>query len=393
MWQPTINDSFLSNVIARKIDDIYIEIIKNNTSEDDDIGIMGGKTGELMFLFYYQLWKPKSNTNKKITTLIDLISRRLKTLNNLSYASGFPGIITAFKNLIDNDMLEIEIEEETKTCAKLLEINNVDFFLGSTGVMHYINQFNNENSKMLSKYWCEKILTHAVSKNNSLKWKIKFSINSEEKGYSIGLAHGLPAILIILCNIYLKCKQIEIKNVINKAINGIFEFYDEKNINGYFPTIVDENNKYHYGRKLSWCYGDLACAYSINYAGKILKDEKLMQIANKILFQCAIIKNENNDILDASFCHGSIGIAHIFSRMYNSTKRPIYQNAANYWYKVTLDKALFNNGLAGYKHFHGKEIGFKSEYGLLEGIAGIGLSLISSINQIEPNWDRCLLLS
>ena len=34
-----------------------------------------------------------------------------------------------------------------------------------------------------------------------------------------------------------------------------------------------------------------------------------------------------------------------------------------------------------------------NEYNLLDGIAGIGLSLISAISSIEPQWDECLLLS
>ncbi len=34
----------------------------------------------------------------------------------------------------------------------------------------------------------------------------------------------------------------------------------------------------------------------------------------------------------------------------------------------------------------------KTKY-LLEGIAGIGLAMISAVSDIEPIWDECLLLS
>ncbi len=72
---------------------------------------------------------------------------------------------------------------------------------------------------------------------------------------------------------------------------------------------------------------------------------------------------------------------------------PECKDAAAYWIGQTLSLAKFEDGLAGYKTWQGAERGFRNEYGLLEGIAGIGLALTSYTYETEPTWDECLLLS
>ena len=58
--------------------------------------------------------------------------------------------------------------------------------------------------------------------------------------------------------------------------------------------------------------------------------------------------------------------------------------------------ATFEDGLAGYKTYmstdpqHGE---WHSVPGLLEGVSGIGLSLIAAVAEFEPVWDEALLLS
>ncbi|MFM7431585.1 MAG: hypothetical protein ACKO1F_17035, partial [Flammeovirgaceae bacterium] len=47
----------------------------------------------------------------------------------------------------------------------------------------------------------------------------------------------------------------------------------------------------------------------------------------------------------------------------------------------------------GFLVWKGTDNGWVEFDGLLEGSAGIGLALLSAISDIEPKWDRCLLLS
>jgi hypothetical protein len=76
--------------------------------------------------------------------------------------------------------------------------------------------------------------------------------------------------------------------------------------------------------------------------------------------------------------------------MYLETTLPELKEAYKYWREVTLKMAYHEEGLAGYKFYHGSEEEWKNDYSVLGGIAGVGLSLLSPVN---PDWDEILLLS
>lgn len=95
-------------------------------------------------------------------------------------------------------------------------------------------------------------------------------------------------------------------------------------------------------------------------------------------------------MIGAGFCHGYVGVAHIFNRVYQLTKIVKFKDAASFWYKETLSFAKFNNGYAGYMTYKN---GWQLELGLIQGFAGIGLSLISVTSSQASKWDECLLLS
>jgi hypothetical protein len=68
--------------------------------------------------------------------------------------------------------------------------------------------------------------------------------------------------------------------------------------------------------------------------------------------------------------------------MYNYTLIEEFKSASIYWFDQTLKMAEFNDGFAGYKSYFGSD-NWLNRVGILEGIAGVGLSLISSVFDIE----------
>jgi len=57
--------------------------------------------------------------------------------------------------------------------------------------------------------------------------------------------------------------------------------------------------------------------------------------------------------------------------------------------------AKFEDGLAGFKVYqaHDGKPTWLNKYGLLEGVAGIGLAMLTYYYEMDPAWDECLLLS
>ena len=94
---------------------------------------------------------------------------------------------------------------------------------------------------------------------------------------------------------------------------------------------------------------------------------------------------------DAGICHGSAGVAMLFRRMFLDTKRDEFSDATAYWINSALSFSRFEDGLAGYKTR--EKDGWKCDYSLLGGIAGIGLVLLSYLVDDEQKWDECFLLS
>ena len=100
---------------------------------------------------------------------------------------------------------------------------------------------------------------------------------------------------------------------------------------------------------------------------------------------------QDNFVQDAGLCHGTAGIGHIFYRMWWNTRMPEFKAAADYWFEQTLKMARFPDGLAGFKAWHSEKYGgWVKDYGLLEGVSGIGLALLTYYYEIEPAWDECL---
>ena len=94
--------------------------------------------------------------------------------------------------------------------------------------------------------------------------------------------------------------------------------------------------------------------------------------------------------MDASLCHGSMGVSHMYRRAYLATGEPAYHQAAQRWLDHALD--LRSAGPAGFACW--RRDGYIDCFDLLQGIAGIGLGLLAAIDvATPPAWDRCLLLS
>jgi lantibiotic modifying enzyme len=103
-------------------------------------------------------------------------------------------------------------------------------------------------------------------------------------------------------------------------------------------------------------------------------------------------RRENAYIFDDCLCHGSIGIAHMYNRIYSVANMDLFKEAAFYWYEKGI-KSIYRQNCAAGIGFFGEGRKYVSNRSFLDGITGIGLSLISAIFDINPLWDECLLLS
>jgi lantibiotic modifying enzyme len=169
---------------------------------------------------------------------------------------------------------------------------------------------------------------------------------------------------------------------------------DSQKFYSTFPSWVAEDVNPANSR-LAWCYGDLGIGIALWLSGNNTENKQRKDQAVEILLKTTQRKSiQDTGVVDTGLCHGSAGIAHIYNRMYKYTDRNEFKDAAEFWFNKTLEMAVHENTLSGFKAYRTEEYGGPYEdFGFLEGIAGIGLTLISAVSDIEPAWDECLLLS
>jgi len=394
MWKPIIKEEFLLKEIKKKLNQIQSSL---QTINEKNSSILSGQPGILLFKSYYSRFDPSKDISYKSN--IQILFDYFQEPTSLNFSYGMSGILHTLSHLEKEGFIDFG-DEIKKFDHSIFEpyIKNektLDYLHGNTGVALSLLEQNIETKyDYLFDRWLSAIEEIKEPDYRNLKWKTDFwnKENVVERGYCFGLAHGVPSIIIILLKLYKRNKSEKVLDYITRSITFLLENKLEDQSEFYFPTRIV--NEIKVGSKLAWCYGDLGVALSLYLYGEYFKNSEISLFAIEIFTRhttkrdCSVYHVE-----DADFCHGSIGIAHIYARIYNYTGIEIFRETSEYWYKVTIEKSIYTDGMAGYKHSHGKDKLLESKYGLLEGISGIGLSFISAICDIEPKWDNVFLLS
>ena len=395
----------IENINSAIEDYVHADDEKYNT------GLLSGTMGITLFSYYYA--KLKGKDNRIADEFLDkTLNICVSTAQTDTYGGGLAGVGFGIEHLnqhnfieTDTNLLLTDFDEYLSQSLNIyLSKKDYDFLRGSTGFGIYFLKravVNRENKK-----WIECIINELkanLHKGNGkeAKWFTHIlNDNGEDyrQVYNICLSHGMSAILFLLAKSYSMkiCKEetsIIIQGVVEYILN---QEIDKSKYGSYYPALSKESEEVKYGSRLAWCYGDLGVASILYQAGTVMQNDSWKDKAIEVLLFAAEKRRhlEANGIKDACLCHGTAGVAHIFYRTWWNTRLPEFKKAADFWFQETLKMAKFFDGLAGFKTYHPKEYGgWSNQYDMLEGIAGIGLAMLSYITETEPTWDECLLLS
>ena len=321
-----------------------------------------------------------------------------------TYSNGLAGTLVGLKHLqnigmINIDMKEFESQIESYLVNKMivdLDSDNYDFLHGAIGVGIYLQKAFPQKSyhNLIISY----LDNHRIQdSDNSFKWPssiMKGNTNEMETVYNISLSHGMSSIAVYLSRLIATGNNSRrITDLLSGTVNFILDQeIDSKQYGSFFPPVSKEFSVS--ASRMGWCYGDLSVAMSVFQAGLVTENNNWKQKALEVLnFATGRRDLQNGAVHDAGLCHGSAGIAQIFRRAYLLTGEKKFRECSYYWIDVTINYAMFKDGLAGYKSRRGEEPFWVCEYGMLTGIAGIGLALLSSIaNRRYSRWDEILLI-
>ncbi len=399
-WECIVEDNDLKTRIESKIDEIK-DAVLNQQADNSKIGLFTGKAGFSLFFFYLN----KYNNNDNFSDAAEsFLSESIDSLNNghtyFPFCDGITGILWAILHLNNERFIESDcsFEEITSIVEKKLmmyaEEKNFDYLHGALGMSLYLLSHGTRNHSSCLTNLISILSKNGIAEKDTIKWETLIKLEPHTIGYGISLSHGISGTIIFLIKILKKEPTNKLAfDLLNKAINYLTSIKNDpgKNLHSQYPSYM-HSSKSVLESRLSWCYGDLGIAVALYAAGNQLKDKKLEFEAIDIMLHASKRRHlEENGLLDACFCHGTIGVAHIFNRFYQHTKIVTFKETALYWIEKTIGMSHFSDGPAGYKKYTPTK--WENDYSLLEGITGIGLSLISTIGDVEPTWDSAFLLS
>jgi lantibiotic modifying enzyme len=387
--------------------DLLNKIVESvRQSNTKSISLMNGLSGDVLFLNYIQ-----NIDNRNISQFTNIISEKVQNIINVlvnsnsripvSYSNGIAGLGWVMTHVNISQYSDYDIEDLLCQFDAILEQSfynsiknkNYDYLHGILGYILFFLKRKNHSSDFYT-HLIEYLEQTAIISDNKLKWISKEPyIKPSLSIYNISLSHGSASIIAILIKL-LELKIVD-ENIVEKLIIGAVNYIlslemDVAKYESFFPSFMNEIEHTTELKKsrLGWCYGDLGIGVTLWRAGMTLNiNEWIEKSLNILLYAANQRRNlENNYVTNYGFCHGTVGIGHIFYRMWKNTSIIDFKKAADFWFKQTV-AMLKMNTIDGELNMSNIDVS------LITGLSGVGLALASYSENINPSWDEVFLLS
>lgn len=314
----------------------------------------------------------------------------------------YQSFINNINNHIVNNVQILLLEYKNSPLNEL----QYDIMYGLTGTGNYLMNFASD--KVIRNSLCQILQFLTDLCENDFQGIPRFAIHSSQsplfryssdpsakpiKYVNLGIAHGIPGILLFLVKSYRE--GIYVKNQL-KAIEFLADYiYKSCVIDGkeYFweaQKILGENNKKKNRARDAWCYGTPGVAYSLLRASQLLKNDKMKELA---ICSMKVALEHLQETISSTFCHGFSGLCCLARKFYAETEEIYFLKAYT---------SLFEHILGMYNPeyplgFINKEIeqGLLvdgNEIGLLNGVSGVLLTLLSCYKAVYTSWESIFLL-
>jgi len=282
---------------------------------------------------------------------------------------------------------------------------NPELVNGAAGIgLYALEHWPHGRSAEILAATLETIESAAIRDGELISWFVppeQMSERNRRKGtagwWDLGIAHGITGIALFLLSAMKRAPRPErLADLVHGAVRFIKKHELGEDAPSRFPAFVIPAFEPQTPSRLAWCYGDLCVALLFCRAGAQLGDPFLLDRGRSIA-RSSTLRQSDAGVVDASLCHGAVGVAHMFGRLASFDDGLLAAKAR--WLKRALDLRS-SNGVAGFTYsydfvdFDGSiEHNWIDNPGLLLGAAGIGLGLVSALSGDEPSWDRLFLLS
>lgn len=386
-------DITVIQAVLRRIADFFV-----NSDGPSGIGLLGGRAGVMLFLAYYGVYIDKSYllyVRKGIEEILDSVEKEEDI--SYSYAEGVIGVSSFLCHLAEKKIVQPELfrsEDVYSVLSEftLYEIENWkdELLYGAGGGIAFFLQDYLFSHSALSYQRLQRF-------SKEIYQRYKENDNILPSSTSTGIAHGHSSWIILLSKLIDLGVCPDSNTLVLDSILKRYEPYlfSSDSSEGFFPNAINQDgNALTYWNRFGWCRGDISCLIAQLQCYTILNRSKEKAVALEKLVH---LSNERNAELyhvhDSALCHGTGGLFMIFNWLYSTYQIEEFKTASNFWLQKTMSPIDFDDDYIGYrKRFFREETEIVSaEMGFLEGLSGIGLSLMASIG-INDDWKKLLLV-
>lgn len=376
--------------------------LKNTTVPD--ASLMGGTAGILLYRFnYLQYFRQFEEEEESLLQAVQHLATQAAYNEVASFCNGRAGINWLFAYLCkqgllyeeDVDMLCHDRQELADMALAMLEEGNYDLLHGATGIAYYLLYHTGGRADTWPPHFF-RLLTGMLQRDSAAAFIPAYDFVQQkiQPGITnLGLAHGVPSLLkfCLQCYRHRICPQ-QAGALAKEMMYYLLEQANGTGETGCFPHTVTAAGSDDRFSRLAWCYGDISTGYVLHQAGRWLDDAKAAHLAKNILLQSTVRRTPaQTGVRDACVCHGAAGLAHLYNRLWHSCREPAFKEACDYWVQQTLAFAVHPDAPPGFKKYQPATATYVYDPGLLDGLAGIGLSLLSYTTG-DFDWDYCLML-
>mgnify|MGYP000003676728 FL=1 len=375
--QPIFTEANQKN-IWQKIDEIALVLIRFD--RDYDPFLMYGEAGIQLFLFHRCFELDDEENYVKISDRygqrIDNIHKKILYINdpqecNACLADGLGGIGWMLDYMIRYPMIEADLFDvmgsvDPKIFRRMIydmQEDRYDLLQGAAGIALYcMNRNERFPREYLNRFIAELYKRMTLGKLNNIQ---DYSIPS-----------GLSGLYLLVRKIRLKYPDMD-----------------------YIAELADNLEKQLKSQKVSikstlttlpgWSQSEAGVLWSLLHIPET-RDRALEQWAQ----YGKLHLEHDHEYLEAGLYGGSFSLGHLFNRIYRLSGCSEFRELSSDFLHRGLGHANYTDKKTGYRLWYTGINGvYGVHYGLLGGLAGIGLTLLSAVSEKESAWDESLLLT
>jgi lantibiotic modifying enzyme len=412
-WTPILSGD-LSSAAIESIDAIRLALLEPEVAPARNPSLASGSAGLAVFFASMAQMQPDLDESCA-TRAVDFLERAIQALttSNLPprFYSGFTGIAWTLEHL-QGRLIERDADDPNspidEVLAQYLEQTpwraDYDLIAGLVGYGAFaLERRPSTVRRELLASIVHRLAETRTDTPDGITWFTRPHLLTQRQRerdpngfYNLGLAHGVPGVIALLAQVCAEDIEPELaRSLLNGAVSWLLA-REIRSGEGMIPmtltsegTAVDNSSS-----RIAWCYGDLGIAAALLWAARSVRESEWEREAIRIATRAARRPLQESRVIDAGLCHGAAGNGHLFNRLYQATRNEVFLDAARRYFEQALGFRKSGEGVGGYLAWAGVDGGaWKSEPGLLEGAAGIGLALLAAVSSVEPEWDRMLMVS